>query len=68
LINCKHEACMMVNRGIVSLGSFLSSEEAGRSRVTLRESRDVRRDVLVPGLSPLGSLVMITLVGCMWSV
>ena len=63
LMNCNHEVCMMVNRGVVSLGSFLSSEEAGRSRVALRESREVRRDVLVPCLFQLGSLAMITLVG-----
>ena len=30
--------CMIVKRGGVSLGSFLSSVEAGRSRVALRES------------------------------
>ena len=40
----------------------------GRSKVALRESREVLRDVLVPVLSPLGSLAMITLVGWMWGV
>ncbi len=29
--------CMIVERGVVSLGSFLSSAVAGRCRVTLRE-------------------------------
>ena len=57
-----------MNRGVVSLGSFLSSEEAGRSRVAIREYRHDRRDVILHGLSPLESLAMITLVGCMWSV
>ncbi len=36
--------------------------------MALRESIDVRRDALVPGLSPLGSLAMMTPVGCMWRV
>ena len=63
LMNCSHERFMMVSRGVVPLESFLSSEEAARSRVAITEPRDVRRDVLVPVLSPLGSLAMITLVG-----
>ena len=55
---------MVVSRGsVVSLGSFLSSEVAGRSRVALRVSKEVRRVVLEPGLSLFGSLAMITLVG-----
>ena len=67
--NCSHEVCMMVSRGVVSLRIFLSSEEAGRSREALiRESREVQRDILGPGLSPLGSLAMITPVGWMWRV
>ena len=53
---------MVVNRGVVSLGSFLSSVVAGRTKVALRVSREVRRKVLGPGLSPFGSLVMMTLV------
>jgi len=36
---------MVVSRGVVSLGSFLSSVVAGRSRVALRVSREVRREV-----------------------
>ena len=63
LMNCNHEVCMVVSRGVVSLGSFLSSELAGKSRVALRVSMEVRRIVLGPGLSPFGSLAMITLVG-----
>jgi hypothetical protein len=31
------------------LGSFLSSEEVEMIRVALRQSREVRRDVLIPG-------------------
>ena len=54
---------MVVCRGVVSLGSFLSSEMAGRSRVAPRVSREVRREVLGLGVSPFGSLAMVTLVG-----
>ena len=43
--NCSHEVCMAVSRGVVSLGRFLSSEMAGRSRMALRVSREVRREV-----------------------
>ena len=63
-----HEVCMVVRSGVVSLGSFLSSVVAGRSRVALRVSKKVRIEALGPGLSSLGSLVMMTLVGWMWSV
>jgi hypothetical protein len=59
---------MVVSRGVVSLGSFLSSEVAGRSRVALRVSREVRKEILGPGLSPFGSLTMITMVGWIWSM
>ena len=62
-MNYSHEVCMVVSRGVVSLGSFLSSEIAGRTRVALRVSREVRREVLGPGLSPFGSLAKITLAG-----
>ncbi len=68
VINCFHEACMVVSKGVVSEGSFLNSVDAGRRRVTLRISREVWREVLGPGLSPFGSLVMITLVGRVCSV
>jgi hypothetical protein len=46
---------MVVSRDLLSLESFLSSEEAGKSRIALREFREIRRDVLGHGLSPLGS-------------
>ena len=59
---------MVVSRGVVSLGSFLSSVVAERSRVALRVSREVRRGVLGPDLSPVGSQTMMTLVGWIWSV
>jgi hypothetical protein len=61
VINCFHEACMAVSRDVVSEGSFLNSADAGRRRVALRVSREVRREVLGPGLSPFGNLCMITL-------
>ena len=57
------EACIMVCRGVVSLGNFLCSVVARRGRVALGVSREVRREVLGPGLSPFGNLAMITLVG-----
>ena len=63
VMNCFHEACMVVSRGVVSLGNFICSIVAERSRVALRESREVRREVLEPGLSPFSNMAMITLVG-----
>ena len=48
---------------MVSEGTFLNSVVAGRSKVALRVSREVPREVLGPGLSPFGSMAMITLVG-----
>jgi len=68
VMNGSHEVCMVVSRGVVSLGSFLSSEVAGKSRVALWVSKEVRREVLGIGASPFGSLAMITLVGWIWSV
>ena len=65
VINCSHEVCMVVSRGVVSLGSFLSSVVDGGSNVALRVSnREVRKeaDVLL-GLSPFGSMAMMTLDG-----
>ena len=56
---------MVVSRGVVSLGSFLCSVAAGRSSVALRVSKEVRRAVLGPVLSPFGSLAMSTFVGGM---
>ncbi len=63
LMNFIQEVCMVVSRGVVSLGSFLCSVIAGRTSVTLRVSREVRRAVLGPVLSPFGSLTMNTCVG-----
>ena len=65
---CCHEGCIIVERDVVSIESFLSSEEAGRSRITRRESITVRRDVLFPGLSPLKSLAKMTSMDCIWRV
>ena len=67
-MNGSHEGCIRVERGVVSLGNFLSSEETGRSRVAMRESMVVRRDALIPTLSPFGSLAMMTSVDCTWGV
>ena len=63
VINCFHDACMVVSRGVVSLRNFLSSVVVGRSKVDLRVSREVRREVLGAGLSSFGNLAMSTLVG-----
>ena len=63
VINCFHEVCMVVSRGVVSEGSLLNSVDAGRRRVAMRVSREVRREVLGSGLSPFGNLAVITLVG-----
>jgi hypothetical protein len=54
VMSFSHEACMVVSRRVVSLGSFPSSMLAGRSRVALRVSREARREVLGPDLSPFG--------------
>ena len=59
---------MVVNRGVVSLGNLLCSVVAGRSSVALRVSREVRRAVLGPVLSPLDSLAMSAFVGEMCKV
>ena len=66
--NCIHEVCMVVNNGVVSLGSFLCFVVTGRSSVALRVSREVRRAVFGPVLSAFGSLAMITFVGEMCRV
>ena len=63
VMNFSHGVCMVVSRCVVSLRSLLSSVVLGRSIVALRVSREVRREVLGPYLSPFGSLVMLTLVG-----
>ena len=62
------EECMEVLRDDASVGSFLYSVVEGRSMVARSVSMEVRRDVLLPGLSPLGRRAKITLVGWMWSV
>ena len=67
-MNFIHDVCMVVNWGVVSLGSFLCSMVKGRSRVALRVSREVRRAVSGPVLSALGSLAMSTFVGEMCRV
>ena len=59
---------MVVSRGVVSLGYFLCSVVASRSSVALRVSREARRAVLGPVLSPLGSLAMGTSAGEMCKV
>ena len=59
---------MVVSRGVEYLGSFLCSVVDGRSSVALRVSKEVRRAVLGPVLSPFGSLAMSTFVGGMCSV
>jgi hypothetical protein len=64
-MNGSRDKCAIVERGVVSLGSFLSSEEAGRRRLARSESIVVQRNVSIPAsLSPLGSLAMMSLVGC----
>jgi len=59
---------MVVSRGVVSEGSFLNSVDAGRSRVALSVYKEVRSEVLGPGLSPFGNLAMITVVGWICTV
>ena len=59
---------MVVSRGVVSFGSFLCYVVAGMRTVALSGSREVRRAVLGPVLSPLGSLAMSAIVGEMCRV
>ena len=59
---------MEVIRGEESFGSFLCYVVEGRSKVARRVSMEVLRDILLPGLSPLGRRAIITLVGWMCSV
>ena len=68
VMNLVQEVCMVVSRGVVSLGSFLCYVVASIISVALRVSREVRRAVLGPVLSPFGSLVMSTFVGEMCKV
>ena len=67
-MNLIQEVCMVVSRGVVSLGSFQCYVVAGSSSVALRVSMEARRAVLGPVLSPFGSLAMITYVGGMCRV
>ena len=67
-MNFSQEVCMVVSRGVVSLGSFLCSVVANSSSVALRVSMEVRRVVLGHVLSPFGSLAMIAFVGGMCRV
>ena len=60
-----HDVCMVVRRGVVSLGSFLCSVVEGKSRVARSVSREARRAVFGPVLSAFGSLAMSTFVGDM---
>ena len=53
---------------VLGFGSVLCSAVAGRSKVVLRLSMVVRSAVFGTGLSPLGSLASIMLVGEMWYV
>ena len=66
--NGSHEGCIRVDICVVYLGIFLSSEEAERSKVFLREFMAARRDDSVPSSSPLGSLAMMEFVGCIWRI
>ncbi len=59
---------MAVSKGVGSLGSFLCSVVAGRRSVALNVSREARRAVLGPVLSPLSSLSMSEFVGAMCRV
>jgi hypothetical protein len=52
----------------MSLGGFLCSVEAGRSKVARRVTMEVRKVVLGPVLSPLGSLAIMALVDWIWRV
>ena len=53
-MNCNHEVCMVVSKDVVYFGSVLSSKVAGRIRVALRVSKEVRREDLGPGYLCLG--------------
>ena len=59
-----HMGCMSVERGDVSFDRFLCSVSAGRVRLARRDSIVVRRGSFMPLRSPLGSLAIMTLVGC----
>ncbi len=67
-MNFSHDVCMVESKGDASFWSFLCSVVDGKSRMALRVSMEVLREVLLPGLSPLGSRATITWVGWMCSV
>ena len=48
---------------VLGFGSFLCSVVVGRSKIVLRMSMAVRSAVFSPGLSQMGSLASMTLVG-----
>ena len=52
MINFSQEVCMVVRRGVVSVGSFLYYVVAESSSVTMWVSMEIRRAVLGHGLSP----------------
>ena len=58
--------CIKVAFVVLGFGSFLCSVVAGSMKIALRVSIAVRSVDLGPGLSPLGSLASMTLVGEMW--
>ncbi len=58
-----HDVCMVVRRGVMSLGSFLCLVVEGRSRVARSVYREVRRAGFGPVLSAFESLAMSTLWG-----
>jgi hypothetical protein len=68
VMNSFQKVCMVVSRGVLSLGSFLCYVVVGSSSVALSVSRENRRAVLGPHLSPFGSLAMSTFVGEMCKV
>ena len=58
--------CIRVAFEVLALGSFLCSVVARRSKVAIRVSMDMWSAVFGPGLSPLGGIASMTLVGEMW--
>ena len=58
-----HVWCIRVAFEVLAFGSFMCSVVAGRSNVALRVSMAVRSVVFGPGLSPLGSLASMALLG-----
>ena len=67
-MNFSQEMCMVVSRGVVSLGSFLCSVVASINSVSMRVYKEVRRAVLKPVLSPFSSLALSAFIGGMCRV